>query len=275
MHRLVFAQPRTTYSWLQNGEVVATLKIVGILLILAAAFVLLSLGWRWASRRWSIPCPSILAWSLENRFFQRFNGTRVVLDRLGFQPGQKVLEIGPGPGRLLIPAAKQVLPGGEAVGIDIQPKMIERLKRRANDAGITNLQAIVGDATNPHVPEASFDIVFLCTALGEIPDRTAALAQCYRALKPEGVLSITEMFGDPHYQTRSVVLRLAEVVGFRFQSVEGGWWLYTAQFVKPSFFTLPPPPDDLPNHENDEADFRFGSWWLQPHGLKSLMTNNG
>ena len=105
-----------------------------------------------------------------------------VLDRLGFQPGQKVLEIGPGPGRLLIPAARRVLSGGEAVGIDIQPAMIERLRRRANEAGITNLETIVGDATYPHVPAESFDIVFLCTALGEIPDRTAALKQCYRAL---------------------------------------------------------------------------------------------
>jgi ubiquinone/menaquinone biosynthesis C-methylase UbiE len=210
------------------------LNIIGILFALAAAFVLLSLGWRWASRRWSIPCPSILAWSLESSFFQRFNGTRVVLDRMGFQPGQNVLEIGPGPGRLLIPAAKRVLPGGKAAGIDIQPAMIERLKRRANEAGVTNLETVVGDATYPHVPEASFDIVFLCTALGEIPDRTAALAQCYRALKPGGVLSISEIFGDPHYQTRSVVRRLAEEVGFRFQSVEGGWRLYTAQFVKPA-----------------------------------------
>ncbi len=97
--------------------------------------------------------------------------------------------------------------------------MIERLKRRAHEAGVTNLETIVGDATYPHVPEASFDHVFLCTALGEIPDRTAALTQCYRALKPGGVLSITEMFGDPHYQTGSVVRRLAEEVGFRLQSV--------------------------------------------------------
>ena len=41
---------------------------------------------------------------------------------------EKVLEIGPGLGRLLIPAARRVMPGGEVVGIDIQPKMIERLE---------------------------------------------------------------------------------------------------------------------------------------------------
>ena len=105
------------------------LKIVWVVLTLLAVLVAFSLVWRWGSRRWSLPCPALLAWSLENPILQRFNGTRVILDRLSPQPGQKVLEIGPGPGRLLIPVAKLVLPRGEAVGIDIQPAMIERLKR--------------------------------------------------------------------------------------------------------------------------------------------------
>jgi len=134
---------------------------------------------------------------------------------------------------LLIPAAQRVLPGGEAVGIDIQQGMIERLKAKAEKAGVTNLTAILGDATQPHVPEASFDLVFLCTALGEIPDRAPALTQCHRALKPGGVLSITEIFGDPHYQSRSVVQRLAEAAGFRLRAIKGRWWFYTANFIKP------------------------------------------
>jgi ubiquinone/menaquinone biosynthesis C-methylase UbiE len=209
------------------------LKVIGIVLALVAVFVAISLGWRWASRRWSLPCPSSLAWFLDNPVLQRLNGTRTVLDRLDLRPGTRVLEIGPGPGRLLIPAAQQVLPGGEAVGIEIQPAMIERLERRAGKAGVTNLKVIRGDAAQAHVPESSFDRVFMCTVLGEIPDRAAALTQCYRALKPLGILSITEMAGDPHYQRRAVVRRLAEAAGFRLESVRGGWWLFTADFVKP------------------------------------------
>jgi ubiquinone/menaquinone biosynthesis C-methylase UbiE len=209
------------------------LIIIWIVLALFAAGLALGLGWRWASRKCTIPCPSFLAWSLENPIFQRFNGTRATLERLGLQPGQRVLEIGPGPGRLLIPAAKRVLPGGEAVGIDIQAAMVDRLMQRARAQSLTNLTTILGDATRPLVPEASFDVVFLCAVLGEIPDRAAALAQCFRALKPGGVLSITEMAGDPHYQFRSVVEQLAKAAGFRFQSVRGGWWLYTVDFNRP------------------------------------------
>ncbi len=111
--------------------------------------------------------------------------------------------------------------------------MVERLKRRAATAGTSNLKAILGDASQPQVPEASFDVAFLCAALGEIPNRAAALAQCHRALKPGGILAISEMFGDPHYQSRSVVERLALDAGFRLQSMQGGWWLFTARFIKP------------------------------------------
>jgi ubiquinone/menaquinone biosynthesis C-methylase UbiE len=204
--------------------------VVIVVFVLAVAF---NLAWRWASRQWSLPCPTLLAWSLENPRFQRIAGTATTLDRMGLRPGQKILEIGPGPGRLLIPAAGRVLPDGEAVGIDIQSGMINRLMARAKQANLTNLTAILGDATEPHVPDASFDLVFLCTALGEVPDRAAVLNRSFCALKSGGVLSITEKFGDPHYQSRSTVKRLAAEAGFQLQSIQGGWWFFTANFVKP------------------------------------------
>jgi hypothetical protein len=47
------------------------------------------------------------------------------------------------------------------------------------------------------------------------------------------MLSITEMAGDPHYQFRATVQRLAEEAGFRLQSIQGGWWFFTANFIKP------------------------------------------
>ena len=208
------------------------MTILWVAVGIAAGFVAFTLGWRWASRIWSLPCPSVTAWMVDNPIAQR--RTRTTLGRLGLQPGQRILEIGPGPGRLLIPAAQCVLPGGEAVGIDIQPGMIDRLKLKAAKMGVTNVTAILGDAAQSHVPPGSFDLVFLCTALGEIPDRAAALAQSFQALKPGGVLSITEIFGDPHYQRRSVVKRLAEAAGFELRSIQGGWFMYTANFVKPT-----------------------------------------
>ncbi len=204
-----------------------------ILLIAGLGVVVLFFGWRWASRHRQLPCPSLFGWALESRLYQRLSGTATTLQRMDLRPGQRILELGPGPGRLLLPAAERVQPGGEAWGIDIQPGMIRQLEQRAKEAGITNLTAVLGDATQPHVEEASFDLVFLVTTLGEIPDRSAALVQSFKALRPGGRLSITEIFGDPHYQSRSTVRRLAEEVGFRFEQINGGWWFYTAKFSKP------------------------------------------
>jgi len=162
----------------------------------------------------------------------RLLGTDTTLNRIGLRPGQRVLEVGPGPGRLLLRAAQQVLPGGEAVGLDIQAGMIERLNRRAKQAGIANLSAILGDATQSHFPPECFDVIFLCTVLGEIPEREVALSQCYQALKPGGRLSITELFPDPHFQRHATVRRLAESVGFTFMEVRGSWYFFTMNFTK-------------------------------------------
>jgi ubiquinone/menaquinone biosynthesis C-methylase UbiE len=207
--------------------------VILVLIAVIAAVILISFGWRWASRIWSLPCPSLIGGVLESPFYGRIIGTEKTLARIGLQPGQRVLEIGPGPGRLLIHAARKVLPGGTVVGIDIQSRMLDRLKARVEAANITNLTAILGDATQPIVPEASFDVVFLAAALGEIPDRAKVLAQCFRALKPGGVLSISETQPDPHYQSKATVKRLAEAAGFQLQSIQGGMWLYTANFLKP------------------------------------------
>lgn len=203
-----------------------------LVFVLLSSLVLGSLLWRWFSRRRSLPCPTWLSGLVKGPVMDRVLGTQTTLDRIGLKPGQIVLEVGPGPGRLLIPAAQRVQPGGEVVGIDIQPGMIERLKARAERAGVSNLTAILGDAAHSNVPPESFDVVYLCTVLGEIPDRAAALRQCHTALRSGGLLSITEIFPDPHYQSRATVKCLAESAGFRLQALHGPWFFFTANFAK-------------------------------------------
>ncbi len=200
---------------------------------LVAVFVLFNVVWRFASRYRALPCPSLLGWMLEGSLVDWWAGTDKTIERMRLEPGQTVLEVGPGPGRLIIPASFRVLPGGRTIGIDLQRKMIERLKQRAAKAGVTNLTALIGDATDLKLPSASVDVAYLCTVLGEVPNREAALAECFRVLKPGGRLSITEIMGDPHYQSRAKVRALAAAAGFQPESLEGGRWMFTANFRKP------------------------------------------
>lgn len=154
------------------------------------------------------------------------------LDRIGLQPGQRVLEIGPGGGRLLLPAARRVLPDGSVTGLEVQPAIAGYLDRRAAKDGLTNVAVVQGDAAAAAFPPGSFDVVYLVAVLGEIGDREAALRQCHAVMKRGGTLSITEGWPDPHYQRYDAVRRVAESAGFRAGGVQKGRLRYTANFVR-------------------------------------------
>ena len=200
----------------------------------AVIFVAISFGWRYASRRWSLPCPTILAGAVDGRMADRLSATTATLDRMGLRPGMTVVEIGPGPGRLLVPAARRVLPGGKAVGVELQQGMLDKLRRKLAGDDPGNIELICGDATQMLLPRESADVVYLCTVLGEIPDRRTALANCFDALRPGGRLSITEIILDPHYQTVAKVRALAAELGFEFEDISSTWRMYTANFRRPS-----------------------------------------
>ena len=101
-------------------------KIFYFLLGVITVFVAVSLVWRWASRRRQLPCPAWLAWGLENPLTDIIAGTQVPLERIDPRPGERVLDVGSGPGRLTLPAAERVGPTGTVVALDVQPKMLTR-----------------------------------------------------------------------------------------------------------------------------------------------------
>lgn len=210
-------------------------KMLWVLLVLMATLSAVGLWWRWASRRRQLPCPSWLAWILDNPLTETVAGTQTTLDRIGLQPGEHGLDVGSGPGRLTIPAAQRVGPTGTVVAFDIQPQMLARLQEKIAAAEITNVIPQLGDITaNNNLSSETFDRAWLVTVLGEIPDRMAALHNLYRLLKPGGTLSITEIFPDPHYQTRATVLDLCQAAGFEPAHCWGTPLAFTQNFMKPT-----------------------------------------
>ena len=208
-------------------------KVFYLLIGLVVTFIVISLIWRWASRHRQLPCPTWLAWLLDNPLTNLVAGTEVTLDRIGLRPGDHGLDAGCGPGRLTIPAAQRVGPTGSITALDVQPEMLVRLQRRADEAGTSNITTHLGDITIDQVlPANSFDRAWLVTVLGELPDRAAALENLYRVLKPGGTLSITEILGDPHYQRRSLVLRLGQATGLEPTRYWGSGLAFTQNFNK-------------------------------------------
>ena len=191
------------------------------------------LGIRLLSRHQSTPCPPWLAPLLENPYMNAVAGGALILQRARVQPGMAVLDVGAGPGRLSVPAAKRVGPAGRVVAFDVQPAMLQRLDEAKAAAGVTNLHAVLGDAGKGSLPQGPFDRVLLVTVLGEIMDQEAALGEIFKLLKPGGLLSVTEVLPDPHYQSRRRVRRLAETAGFEVTEVLGPWYAFTMNLRKP------------------------------------------
>jgi len=177
------------------------------------------------------PCPASLSWIVNNPIRRWY--MRPVLDRVGIRPGEKVLELGPGPGAFTIEAARRTNPGGRLLAVDIQPKMIAVVERKVREAKQNNVETYRADAFHVPVDTGSIDRAFLVTVLPEIPDRKRALQELRRVLKPGGVLSITEEFLDPDYPLARTTIRWAEEAGFDLEECLGNWWIYTLNFRKP------------------------------------------
>ncbi len=152
--------------------------------------------------------------------------------RLELRKESKVLELGPGPGYFSLEVARSI-PAGKLVLVDIQQEMLDMARKRLEEKGIANVEYIKGDAVFLPVDSISFDVVFLVAVLGEVPNQGQCLRQIYRALRPKGLLSITEQPGDPDFISMSEIRKLAENEGFLFEKAYGRGKNYTANFRKP------------------------------------------
>jgi ubiquinone/menaquinone biosynthesis C-methylase UbiE/pimeloyl-ACP methyl ester carboxylesterase len=209
-------------------------KVLGTILGIIIGVVLfwlfpLKLITRWLRRFGKAsPCPNSLAWLVNNPVRRCYLAP--ILDRMDIQAGERVLELGPGPGAFTVKAARRVGPDGRLIAVDIQPEMIAQVNAHVREAGLSNIETHVASAHDLPLPDDSIDRAFLVTVLPEIPDQARALAELRRVLKPDGVLSITEEFLDPDYPLPAETVQRAQAAGYTLDHRFGNWWIYTINF---------------------------------------------
>ncbi len=148
------------------------------------------------------------------------------------EPGERVLEIGPGVGYYTLDLAGWVGPGGRVEIYDLQQEFLDHVIGRAEERGLANVAPTQGDATALPYEDESIDAVVLTAVLGEIPDPVAALRQIRRVLKPGGRLIVGELFGDPHFTTQAALKRQAAEAGLTWQTHSGNWFAYFARLAR-------------------------------------------
>ncbi|QTE28671.1 methyltransferase domain-containing protein [Pengzhenrongella sicca] len=106
-------------------------------------------------------------------------------------PGQRLLDVGCGPGSITIDLAARVAPG-EVVGLDRSERVIHLARAAAREAGATGIVFDVGDVYALPYPDASFDVVHAHQVLQHLVDPVAALRELRRVTRPGGLVAVRD-----------------------------------------------------------------------------------
>jgi ubiquinone/menaquinone biosynthesis C-methylase UbiE len=135
--------------------------------------------WQDAAQAWHAWGPTLETWLDE--------ATTLMLDAAGVTAGSAVLDVAAGAGGQTLAAARRAGTSGHVLATDISPAILDRA---AADAAAEGLGAVVQvrelDGERLDVEAGRFDAVVSRLGLIYFPDRAAALAGQYRALRPGG-----------------------------------------------------------------------------------------
>jgi SAM-dependent methyltransferase len=156
-------------------------------------------------------------------------------------PDAVLADIGAGSGYYSFRLAEKV-PRGKIIAVDIQPEMLDFLRKRSAELKVTNVEPHLGTIEDVKLPAASLDAALMVDAYHEFSHPREMLASLHRALKPGGRIFLLEFRGEdpnvpikPLHKMTEVQARLElEGAGFRFVSnVRPLPWQHFMVFERP------------------------------------------
>jgi ubiquinone/menaquinone biosynthesis C-methylase UbiE len=162
-------------------------------------------------------CPFWIGYLLINPLRKLFENPYKLLGKF-IREGMIVMEPGSGMGYFTIPLAEMVGPSGKVIAIDIEPRMIAVLEKRATKAGmIERIDRRLCESDRLPIEDLreSVDLAAVMHMLHETPDQGSFMEEMYHALKKDGKLFITEPRGHVSKQEFENSIALAKVHGFR------------------------------------------------------------
>jgi len=114
------------------------------------------------------------------------------LKKAGVSEGQTILDLGCGPGRFTLLAARIVGTAGKVYALDIHPIHQAIVRTKAKKGQMENISTILSDSSDTGLPDKTADVVFINDAFHEFADKKGTLREVSRVLKPSGILAIDE-----------------------------------------------------------------------------------
>ncbi len=149
-----------------------------------------------------------------------------VLDVLGVKEGMTVADVGAGSGYFTVRIGKRIGPRGRVLATDLQPEMLDLLRKNVAKASLTNVVPVLTTESDARLPRKELDLVLMVDVYHELPKPAATLAQVRASLRPEGRIALVEYRAEdpdvpikPEHKTTLVqVRRELEANGFVFRS---------------------------------------------------------
>ena len=116
----------------------------------------------------------------------------VALDEIGIAKGSTVADIGAGVGFYTVLLAQRVGPQGKVYANEIQPGMLDRLKRNVSAKGLKNVIPILGAENDPKLPANSIDLALLVDVYHEFSHPQQMMRKLRDSLRPDGRLVLLE-----------------------------------------------------------------------------------
>jgi len=163
---------------------------------------------------------------LERPSREREERTDLLIQNLPLSPDDTVVDLGAGTGYFSLRMAQRVL-GGKVLAVDLQPEMLNLIKRAAAESAINNVRPVLATETNPNLPANSVNLVLLVDAYHEFNYPWEVMTAVYESLRPGGKVVLVEYRAEDRSVPIKRLHKMTEAQSIKEMQAVGLQWVET------------------------------------------------